>query len=173
MDGREAYAWLGLQDKFVSKDQIKRAYREKCKQLHPDDNPNPEALTRYLKVQEAYRWIMEHGYFSNQQVSTYTFPKVERGAPRRTGKIIGNWEVSEPKYSQLQYRQKMSKKLEEEQKKRRKEEAERQWKLFEERRKARKLPSEREAEKWKKIKDQQEAERIARIIQKLMGLDLQ
>ena len=36
---------------------------------------------------------------------------------------------------------------------------------------ARKLPSQREAEKWKKIEMQREAERIAEIIKQLMALE--
>jgi molecular chaperone DnaJ len=51
------YALLGV-DKNASQQDIKRAYRELARQLHPDKNPgNLEAESRFKLVAEAYRVI--------------------------------------------------------------------------------------------------------------------
>jgi DnaJ-class molecular chaperone len=49
----EHYAALGLQSDATLSD-IKRAFRQKASQFHPDRNSDPDAPARFREVQEAY-----------------------------------------------------------------------------------------------------------------------
>lgn len=168
MTQQEAYSILGL-SVTATQEEVKKAYREQCKRFHPDDNSSREALEQYLLVQKAYQWIAQNIHFSTLQSQPHIYGNVT-SSTRRTGKVVGGWQVSEPNYSEQQYRQMQLRKLEEERKKKKKEEEEKQKKILEAMQKARKLPSEREAEKWKKIEVEREAQRIAKLIKQLMEL---
>lgn len=52
-DKRDYYEVLGL-SKGATADEIKRAYRKKAKQYHPDINKEPDAEEKFKEVQEAY-----------------------------------------------------------------------------------------------------------------------
>lgn len=162
MSQEEAYRILGISH-FATKEEIKKAYRILCKQSHPDKNPSPDALQQYLAVQNAYESIMNMGWYRITDATS------KSAVTPRTGKIIGNPNLTK-QYNDLQFRATQVRKLEEERKKRLKEKEEKRKQELEKQMKARKLPSEREAEKWEKIALEKEAERIAQIIQKLMEL---
>jgi DnaJ-class molecular chaperone len=49
----EHYAALGLKSDATLAD-IKKAFRQKASQFHPDRNTNPDAPARFREVQEAY-----------------------------------------------------------------------------------------------------------------------
>lgn len=54
MSKKDYYGVLGL-DKNASEKEIKKAYRQKAKEFHPDVNPdNPEAEIKFKEVSEAY-----------------------------------------------------------------------------------------------------------------------
>lgn len=169
---------LGLSGN-ITKEQVKRAYRSLCKKLHPDDNSSQEAYEQYLQVQMAYQWMMEHYVFSVEQKTVHVYgniyPTASTAGSRQTGKIIGGGNVSEQQYMAHQFRRMQSQKLEQErkekQRQKQREEQERKKKIWEAMQNARKLPSQREAEKWKKIEAKREAERIAEIIKQLIMLD--
>lgn len=174
MNQQLAFQILGLRGN-VTKEQVKRAYRALCKKLHPDDNSSKEAYEQYLQVQMAYRWMMAYYVFpmEKKQVHIYgnTTSITSSKSGTQTGKIIGAWPVSEVQSTDSQYRRKQIQKLEKERKQKQKEEQERKKKIWEAMQNARKLPSQREAEKWKKIENQREAERIAEIIKQLIMLE--
>lgn len=169
MDKKRAYELLGITKEYATKEEVKYAYRQRCKQLHPDDNPSEHALKLYLMVQEAYTFVLEQKYYQSIEVKPYVFTEIPQ--EKHTGKVMGDWKTTSSGCHDVQYRKKMIEKLEEERQKKIKEEEERKRKIAEAMRKARKLPSEREAEKWKKIEARREAERIASIIQQLIRLD--
>ena len=149
MNRIRALAILGL-TQTATKEQIKKSYRELCKKLHPDDNPSEEALKQYLLVQSAYEYLNVNELGMEAPTKPHIYGNTTSNYVR-TGEVIGGWQVSQPNYSDRQYQQVQLKKLEEERKQKEKEEKERKRKIWEAMQKSRKLPSEREAEKWKKI----------------------
>ena len=57
-DKRDYYEVLGV-SKQASADEIKRAYRKKAKQYHPDINKEPGAEEKFKEVQEAYEVLSD------------------------------------------------------------------------------------------------------------------
>ena len=69
---KDPYEVLGIQ-RGASDDEIKKAYRAKCKRWHPDLNPNdPTAEEHFKEVQEAYDAITK-GTTGPQGGSTYGY----------------------------------------------------------------------------------------------------
>ena len=59
MDIKECYEILGITKKATD-EQVKKAYREKSKQFHPDlHRDDKDATAKFAKVSEAYRLILE------------------------------------------------------------------------------------------------------------------
>lgn len=174
MNQQLALQILGLSG-IVTKEQVKKSYRTLCKRLHPDDNSSKEAYEQYLQVQLAYQWMMAHYAFPVERKQVHIYGNTTSGnastSRMQTGKIIGGGPGSESRSRDNQYRRMQIQKLEQERKKKQKEEQERKKKIWEAMQNARKLPSQREAEKWKKIEAEREAERIAEIIKQLIMLE--
>jgi len=60
MDIKECYEMLGITKKATD-EQVKKAYREKSKQFHPDlHRDDKDATAKFAKVSEAYRLILEN-----------------------------------------------------------------------------------------------------------------
>lgn len=59
MTRREACYYLGIRED-AAEEQIKRAYRYKAKLYHPDANPNRNTQEYYIKVHEAYEYLMSN-----------------------------------------------------------------------------------------------------------------
>ncbi|MCI8410502.1 MAG: J domain-containing protein [Lachnospiraceae bacterium] len=161
---REACKILGVSP-YATKDEIKKAYRNMCKIYHPDRNSDPKAKKVYLEVQQAYRLLSQQELqIKKPNIFYYQAPQTTK--PCR--KIIGG-NPKDRERSNL--REETARKLRQERHKRLKEQEEKKKRELEKRLAARKLPSEREAEKRRKIEVQKEAERIANIIQTLMNME--
>lgn len=61
MTRKEACYFLGIREDS-SEEQIKRAYRYKAKLYHPDVNPGENTKEYYIKVQNAYEYLMNNPY---------------------------------------------------------------------------------------------------------------
>ena len=53
------YNILGLQ-KGCSRDEIKKAYRKKAREFHPDINPSTESKDMFIMVTEAYEFLLSY-----------------------------------------------------------------------------------------------------------------
>lgn len=89
---------------------------------------------------------------------------------KERGKILGSTSSYMKQYEELQRRNAQNRKIEQERIRLQKEKERKQREEAVARIKARKLPSEKEAERRERIAVQKEAERIAEIIEKLMRL---
>ncbi|CBY08644.1 unnamed protein product [Oikopleura dioica] len=55
---RDLYKELGV-ERTASEKEIKKAYRNKARDVHPDKNPSPEAAAVFHKLKEAYDFLKE------------------------------------------------------------------------------------------------------------------
>lgn len=53
------YQILGI-DSGASEEEIRKAFRARAKEFHPDVNPDPEAHRRFMECQQAYSFLMDH-----------------------------------------------------------------------------------------------------------------
>ena len=57
---KDAYAILGVAENASIKD-VKKAFREQSKSVHPDKNPSPAARVQFERLQTAYQQLVERG----------------------------------------------------------------------------------------------------------------
>ena len=89
---RDPYEVLGIQ-RGASEEEIKKAYRAKCKRWHPDLNPNdPTAEEHFKEVQAAYDAIMKGdtgpqnpGGYSQQGYGGYSQQSYQQGGYTQDG----------------------------------------------------------------------------------------
>lgn len=65
MKKKEAYEALGLNEK-ASNEEVKKAFKQKAKQFHPDINKDPGAEQNFKKANEAYQAIENNKFEDNQ-----------------------------------------------------------------------------------------------------------
>lgn len=58
--GNNAFGVLGISPRASMK-AVKRAYLELAAQWHPDKNPSPQARQQFIKINEAYNFIIKGG----------------------------------------------------------------------------------------------------------------
>lgn len=58
------YRVLGLQQN-ASDDDIRKAYRKKAMEYHPDRNNSPDSQEKFIRITEAYEYLISHPYRRN------------------------------------------------------------------------------------------------------------
>ena len=58
------YRVLGLQQN-ASDDDIRKAYRKKAMEYHPDRNNSPDSQEMFIRISEAYEYLISHPYRRN------------------------------------------------------------------------------------------------------------
>ena len=56
---QDYYKTLGLQSGSTA-EEIKKAYRKKARECHPDINPSPDAKETFIRVTEAYEFLLTY-----------------------------------------------------------------------------------------------------------------
>ena len=76
-------------------EEVKKAYRKRAKELHPDLNPDPDASDRFILLHEAYEFLINKktGAVYNERAKTYT-------KTRNRYKSYKEWEKKEKKKAQ-------------------------------------------------------------------------
>ena len=85
MTRREACYFLGIGEN-ASEEQIKRAYRYKAKLYHPDANPDGDTKEYYIKVQDAYEYLINN--------PNTVQPSTAKAQP--AGSNTGGWQYNAP-----------------------------------------------------------------------------
>ncbi len=85
MTRREACYFLGIGEN-ASEEQIKRAYRYKAKLYHPDANPDGDTKEYYIKVQDAYEYLINN--------PNTVQPSTAKAQP--AGSNTGGWQYNTP-----------------------------------------------------------------------------
>lgn len=74
----------------ASEDEIKKAYRKKAKECHPDLHPDdPHATEKMNEVNEAYDMLMHPEKYRGQPHQTYSNPWQQAGGQRASGSYGG------------------------------------------------------------------------------------
>ena len=60
MDQKKAFEILGLRGENVAEYDIKKAYRTRILQYHPDKNKSPDAAEKFIEIQEAYKFLQNN-----------------------------------------------------------------------------------------------------------------
>jgi len=72
---KDYYQILGV-SKTASQSEIKSAYRNGCKQFHPDKNAHPDAHLRFIEIHEAYEFLGDE-----KQRKAYDLARIRKVTP--------------------------------------------------------------------------------------------
>ncbi len=72
---KDYYQILGV-SKTASQSEIKTAYRNGCKQFHPDKNAHPDAHLRFIEIHEAYEFLGDE-----KQRKAYDLARIRKVTP--------------------------------------------------------------------------------------------
>jgi curved DNA-binding protein CbpA len=110
---KEACFYLGV-SVDASIDEIKRAYRYKAKLYHPDVNPEVNTMDYYLKIQEAYEFLINNPYTDpNNIVTNFRFNQAQPSDPAvfRPAKVFSSTAQSKASYNRQKEKEKEVEKI--------------------------------------------------------------
>lgn len=110
---KEACFYLGV-SVDASIDEIKRAYRYKAKLYHPDVNPEVNTMDYYLKIQEAYEFLINNPYTDpNNIVTNFRFNQAQPTDPAvfRPAKVFSSTAQSKASYNRQKEKEKEVEKI--------------------------------------------------------------
>ena len=87
-------------DRRVTLNELKRAYRKRSKELHPDRNPAPDAHERFVELNEAYQYLtgIKTGKFKTATKTTQRKSQTRPARPK--ARPQASWEEEREKVRQ-------------------------------------------------------------------------
>jgi Ca2+-dependent lipid-binding protein len=82
------YEILGLPDN-ASDEEIRKAFRKKAKQYHPDVNKSPDANARFILIKKAYEILINRNSYSSASTATH------RANPMTSYEAYMSWRKSQ------------------------------------------------------------------------------
>lgn len=108
----EACGILGI-PYYADNDALKKAYRTRCKQYHPDENKSPQAAIYYEQVQQAYRVILEYMDAIRLQNAEYAeMARTQANAAVRQPKVFGSSAAAKQWEQNREHNEKLHRKME-------------------------------------------------------------
>jgi curved DNA-binding protein CbpA len=105
MTRKEACFYLGVSENATI-EEIKKAYRYKVKLYHPDANPNINTKDYYIRIQEAYDFLVNNPY---NVISNMQYNPVMQGA--RPVKVYSSTAQTKASYNRQKEKEKEVEKL--------------------------------------------------------------
>lgn len=123
----DCYLLLGIPPD-ADEETIRRAYRAKAKEIHPDVNPSPEANTAFNKLRQALEILTDpgkrhahdskFGYHKHRKKGDHNLYQINDGQSQKAQTNIRQWEQSQA--AQMAAAERRKKELLEEHRKKRK-----------------------------------------------------
>lgn len=93
IDESDSYKIFDFEKECKDRKILKRAYKALVVKVHPDKNDHPDATKAFLKIQNDYKYILDHLVVTNDELK---IPKRRKPSPKQNKKSNAE-EKKEPK----------------------------------------------------------------------------